>query len=148
MPSEEPTHEEIQACIRRAHQARSLRAAEVILRGIDATGRVITRPLTLGATAAAVVIGGVFVQADTGPSSTSPLTFAATCVAREAALITTAESRYDGETTAALAQAGLKLMTARNQCHEGRVKEAVALYDELIRQAAALPQNRETSAAE
>jgi len=90
----------------------------------------------------------VLVQADPGSSSTLPRAFAAACAEREAALITAAENRGDGNATEALAQAGLKLMAARNECHEGRVKEAVALYDELIRQVASLGQTRDTDDAE
>ena len=142
-----PTHEEIQNFIRRAHQARSMYAAEVISHAIDASGPLLRKPLAIGATAFAVLIGGVLVQADTGSSSTRPRAIAAACAEREAALITFAKSRDDGDATAALAQAGLKLMTARNECHEGRVKEAVALYDALIEQVA-VPQNPKTDLAE
>jgi hypothetical protein len=136
MSNEWLTHDDIQNCIRRAHQARSMYLAELIARGIDASGPLVRKPLVVGATAFAVLMGGVLVQADPGSSSTRPHIFAAACAEREAALITLAKSR-DDDPTAALAQAGLKLMTARNDCHEGKIKEAVALYDELIRQAAA-----------
>ena len=148
MSNEWLTHQEIQKYIRRAYQARSIDAAEVISRGIDATGPLIRKPLAVGAAAFAVLVGGVLVQADTGSSSTRPRTFVAACAEREAALITSAQSRDNNDPTAALAQAGLKLMTARNDCHEGRIKEAVALYDELIRQVATLPQRQANDAAE
>jgi hypothetical protein len=143
MPSEWPTHEEIENCIRQASEARSMYLAELISRGIDATGHLARKPLAIGATALAVLIGGVLVQAESGSSG-----FATACVEREAALITAAGARDDGDATAALAQSGPELMTARNECHEGKVKEAVALYDELIRQMAALSQSRTMDTAE
>jgi hypothetical protein len=147
MPNEFPTHEEMQAYIRRAHQARSVALATLIARGIDAAGPLIKKPLAIAGTAVAVLIGGVLVQADTGTSSTAPRGFAAACAEREAALITTAES--DGiDATAALAQSGLELMTARSQCHDGKIKEAVALYDDLIRQVAGLGRSHGADAAE
>lgn len=147
MVSERPTHEEIQAYVRLAHQARSALLAELIARGFDTARPLIRKPLAIGATALALLAGGVLVEADTGSSPTQPRTFVAACAEREAALITTAESD-GGDATAALAHSGLKLMMARNQCHEGKVKEAVALYDELIRQVATLGQGREKDAAE
>ena len=147
MANQSPIHEEIQARIRRAHQARSMHLAELIAHGIDATAPLIRKPLAIGATALAVLIGGVLVQADTNSSSTDPRVFVAACAEREAALITTAQSD-GGDATAALAHSGLKLMMARNQCREGKVTEAVALYDDLIRQVATLGQGREKDAAE
>ena len=148
MPNEFPTHEEMQARIRRAHRARSVDLAKLISRGVDASSPLIRKPLAIAGTAVAVLIGAALGQADTGSSPKNSRAFVAACAEREAALITTAQSRDDGDATAALAKTGLKLMTARSQCHEGKIKEAVALYDDLIRQVAGLGQGRGRDATE
>src|SRR4051794_20816404 len=118
MANEWPTHDSIQEYVRQAHRARSIYLADLLSSLSYSAGGVFKRPLAFGATVLAVLIGGVFVQADTGtPSATR--SFAAVCAAREASFPTPAENRDDRNLTAALAQAGLKLMAARNQCYEG-----------------------------
>src|SRR5262249_16352902 len=64
-------------------------------------------------------------------SATGPLL----CAARDIDVITLIEDHGAASDVASarLAQAGLTQMRARAACSEGRVTEAIALYDEIIR---------------
>ena len=61
-------------------------------------------------------------------------TFSVQCARREVQVITLIEDHGEKQDVSSnkLAEAGLRMLDARTICYEGRVSEAVALYDSIV----------------
>jgi hypothetical protein len=83
----------------------------------------------------ALLVGlGAAVASDAARADWQSGTFAAVCAAKEIKVITLIEDHGAAADVAPerLGDAGLAMLRARLACYEGRVAEAVALYDEIL----------------
>jgi hypothetical protein len=77
---------------------------------------------------------GVCVAAATVAFAEQPPVLSPECSMREVKAITLIEDHGEAGDVASekLGEAGLTLLTARMTCYQGRVKEALALYDQIL----------------
>jgi len=83
--------------------------------------------------AAALAIGCVVASGAAGADGQSR-PFATTCALKETAVITLIEDHAEAQDLPSdkLGEAGLAMLRARLTCYEGRVEEALALYDGIL----------------
>lgn len=79
-----------------------------------------------------LVLASAIMSAATAASQTTP--FAPVCAEREVRVITLIEDHGEAQDIAAekLAVAGQAFLQARTACYEGRVSDALALYDGIL----------------
>jgi hypothetical protein len=93
-------------------------------------GSLATNYSGIAAKAITLVVLALAAQAGTGQT----VAFAPVCAARDLEAVTLIEQRGQGEEMASerVANAAFTMLLAREVCAEGRVEEALALYDSII----------------